>query len=76
MRRSASRRRGRTKLGRKPCAPHGHKGAAFASIYAGSKHAVEGITRSVALEVAKLGIRVNAVAPGPSTIPMHFRVMR
>jgi NAD(P)-dependent dehydrogenase (short-subunit alcohol dehydrogenase family) len=51
----------------------GHKGAAFASIYAGSKHAVEGITKSVALEVASLGIRVNVVAPGPTDTGMLTR---
>src|ERR1700680_934073 len=33
--------------------PYGHEGAGFASIYVGAKHAVEGITKSVALEVAK-----------------------
>jgi NAD(P)-dependent dehydrogenase (short-subunit alcohol dehydrogenase family) len=44
---------------------YGHEGGAGASVYVGSKHAVEGITKSVALEVAKSGIRVNAVAPGP-----------
>src|SRR6202049_3047374 len=38
---------------------YGHEGAAGASIYVGSKHAVEGITKSVALEIAKSGIRVN-----------------
>jgi len=43
---------------------YGHEGAAGASVYVGSKHAVEGITKSVALETAKAGIRVNAVAPG------------
>jgi NAD(P)-dependent dehydrogenase (short-subunit alcohol dehydrogenase family) len=40
---------------------YGHEGAAGASVYVGSKHAIEGITKSVALETAKSGIRVNAV---------------
>jgi NAD(P)-dependent dehydrogenase (short-subunit alcohol dehydrogenase family) len=52
---------------------YGHEGAAGASVYVGSKHAVEGITKSVALEVAKAGIRVNAVAPGPTDTGMLTR---
>jgi NAD(P)-dependent dehydrogenase (short-subunit alcohol dehydrogenase family) len=52
---------------------YGHEGAAGASVYAGSKHAVEGITRSVAREVAKTGIRVNGVAPGPTDTGMLTR---
>jgi NAD(P)-dependent dehydrogenase (short-subunit alcohol dehydrogenase family) len=52
---------------------YGHEGAAGASVYVGSKHAVEGITKSVALETANLGIRVNAVAPGPTDTGMLTR---
>jgi NAD(P)-dependent dehydrogenase (short-subunit alcohol dehydrogenase family) len=52
---------------------YGHEGAAGASIYVGAKHAVEGITKSVALEIVKSGIRVNAVAPGPIDTGMLTR---
>jgi NAD(P)-dependent dehydrogenase (short-subunit alcohol dehydrogenase family) len=43
----------------------GKFGGAGASLYAASKHAVEGLTQSAALEGAAAGVRVNAVAPGP-----------
>jgi NAD(P)-dependent dehydrogenase (short-subunit alcohol dehydrogenase family) len=52
---------------------YGHEGAAYASIYVGAKHAVEGITKSVALETVKSGIRVNSVAPGPIDTGMLTR---
>jgi NAD(P)-dependent dehydrogenase (short-subunit alcohol dehydrogenase family) len=52
---------------------YGHEGAAGASVYVGSKHAVEGITKSVALETVKSGIRVNSVAPGPTDTGMLTR---
>lgn len=51
----------------------GHGGAAGASVYAASKHAVEGLTKSAALEAAGSGVRVNAVAPGPTETGMLDR---
>src|SRR5712675_2807349 len=52
---------------------YGHLGAAGASLYAASKHAVEGLTRSAALEAAEFGVRVNVVAPGPIDTGMLTR---
>ena len=52
---------------------YGHQGAAGASIYVASKHAVEGLSKSVALEVAQFGVRVNVVAPGPTDTGMLTR---
>jgi NAD(P)-dependent dehydrogenase (short-subunit alcohol dehydrogenase family) len=51
----------------------GHRGAPGASLYTASKHAVEGLTKSAALEAAAFGIRVNAVAPGPVETAMLDR---
>jgi NAD(P)-dependent dehydrogenase (short-subunit alcohol dehydrogenase family) len=41
----------------------GHVGAANRSVYCTTKHAIEGLTKALAVELAPLGIRVNAVAP-------------
>jgi NAD(P)-dependent dehydrogenase (short-subunit alcohol dehydrogenase family) len=51
----------------------GQAGGAGASVYAASKHAVEGLTQSAALEAAGSGVRVNVVAPGPIDTGMLTR---
>ncbi len=51
----------------------GHRGAPNASLYVASKHAVEGLTKSAALEGASFGVRVNAIAPGPVETAMLDR---
>lgn len=51
----------------------GQVGTVAASAYCASKHAVEGLTKSAALEFVGAGIRVNAVAPGPVDTDMLDR---
>lgn len=51
----------------------GKVGMPGAAAYVASKHAVEGITKSAALEGAAQGVRVNAVAPGPVATDMLER---
>jgi NAD(P)-dependent dehydrogenase (short-subunit alcohol dehydrogenase family) len=51
----------------------GHVGLGEVSIYIASKHAVEGLTKSIALEFARQNIRINAVAPGVIAAEMFDR---
>ena len=43
------------------------------STYISAKHAICGLTKSAALELATQKVRVNAVAPGPILTPMLLR---
>ena len=52
----------------------GQKAALGTSIYAATKHAVEGLTKTAALEAASANVRVNAVAPGPIDTGLLDRV--
>lgn len=49
------------------------RGFPGASLYTATKHAVEGLGRALALELAPLRIRVNVVAPGPTATDMLDR---
>jgi NAD(P)-dependent dehydrogenase (short-subunit alcohol dehydrogenase family) len=48
----------------------GHVGAANRTLYCASKHAVEGLTKAMAVELAARGIRVNTIAPTFIETPM------
>jgi len=52
----------------------GERGAPNMALYVGSKHAVEGFTKSAAMEAASFGVRVNAVAPGATETAMLDRL--
>jgi meso-butanediol dehydrogenase / (S,S)-butanediol dehydrogenase / diacetyl reductase len=52
----------------------GLAGGEFMSVYHSSKHAMVGLTRSIARELASSGISVNAVCPGCIESPMMERV--
>ncbi|HEY61774.1 MAG TPA: glucose 1-dehydrogenase [Anaerolineae bacterium] len=52
---------------------HGLAGIPLHSIYAGTKGAIIAWTRELAVEMAPLGIRVNAVAPGWIAVESHYQ---
>jgi NAD(P)-dependent dehydrogenase (short-subunit alcohol dehydrogenase family) len=52
----------------------GSRGNAQNPMYVASKHAIEGLTKSAALEAGRSNVRVNAVAPGPIDTGMLERI--
>jgi 3-oxoacyl-[acyl-carrier protein] reductase len=52
------------------CSVYTYQGSVATPEYAAAKHAIAGLTRSVGAEVAPLGIRINAVAPGFIDTPL------
>lgn len=53
----------------------GLKGYPYVSAYAAAKHGVIGLVQSLALELAKSGVTVNAVCPGFTETPMLERAI-
>jgi NAD(P)-dependent dehydrogenase (short-subunit alcohol dehydrogenase family) len=51
---------------------HGGGGAPNHAAYAGTKGAIIAFTRSLAIELAPRGIRVNAIGPGVVEVPRYF----
>jgi NAD(P)-dependent dehydrogenase (short-subunit alcohol dehydrogenase family) len=54
---------------------NGHVAGANRSVYAATKHAVEGLTKAMAFELGPKGIRVNAIAPGFVETPLTRPVL-
>jgi len=54
---------------------HGVQGAPEHSVYAGTKGAIVAYTRALAVELAHLGIRINAIAPGWVTVENYYNVL-
>jgi len=55
---------------------HAHSTIPGYAIYASAKSAVEGLTRGMAMELGKLGIRVNAIAPGYVHAEQNYELIR
>ena len=53
----------------------GHVGSPRRTVYCMTKHAIEGLTKSMAVELAPLGIRVNSVAPTFVETPLSRRFL-
>jgi NAD(P)-dependent dehydrogenase (short-subunit alcohol dehydrogenase family) len=54
---------------------HGVSGAPEHSVYAGTKGAIISYTRSLAVELAHKGIRLNAIAPGWVTVENYYKII-
>ena len=53
------------------CSVHGQVASVNKSAYVASKHGMIGLTKTIALETAKLPITCNAICPGPFLTPMN-----